>query len=205
LNGKLYEIWGFHKEDFSKNKVPDQKIIDKIVSAKLTMDNIKIDKNIISTNIKDPKIRKLIKLDFNAIAKGQIILNIKALLRSNNIENALINIGGDIYAMGYRDSKNKTNWTSAIFNPDDNNKPIKIIKLKPNTAIATSGNYFRNFKIDNNNYHHIINGFNGKPNNKIKQATVIDDNPLIADALTTTILLSDKFSKKMNKSKYYIL
>jgi len=203
INGRLYEIWGFHKEDFSKNKIPDKKLINEVISAKLTMNNIEINENIISTNIKNPKIRKLIKLDFNAIAKGQIILNIKKLLVDNGINNALINIGGDIHAMGYKDFNNKSKWTSAIFNPNDNNTPIKVINLKPNQSIATSGNYFRKFEKNNRNYHHIINSISGISQNKIKQVSIIHDNPLISDAIATAIMASNNYNKNDFKQLDY--
>tara|TARA_R110002124_G_scaffold199767_2_gene366582 strand:- start:25745 stop:26845 length:1101 start_codon:yes stop_codon:yes gene_type:complete len=210
IYGQLFKAWGFHQENFNNNFIPNLNKIKLLTKSNLSMKDIIIKNNVISTNIKDPETRKIIQLDFNAIAKGQIILDIKKTLKNYNINNALINIGGDIYAMGYKNINTKSNWTSAIFNPQDKQKPIAIIKLKPNQSIATSGNYFRNFKINNKKYHHIINSKLGIPSEYFIQATVIHQDPLVADAMATVMMLSDTsnyqdFLNNLNIDNYLLI
>ena len=126
--------------------------------------------------------------DLSSIAKGYAVQCIHNYLKENNMNNHLIDIGGEIIING----KNiDDNWKVGIQDPSYmNNKALKIITNDNSSflAIATSGEY-RNFKIgDNGNkVSHTINPKTLKSiNNKILSVTVLhESSATYADAYAT--------------------
>ena len=126
--------------------------------------------------------------DLSSIAKGYAVQSIHNYLKENNMNNHLIDIGGEIIING----KNiDDSWKVGIQDPSFmSNKALKII-TNDNTsflAIATSGEY-RNFKIgDNGNkVSHTINPKTLQSiNNKILSVTVLhESSATYADAYAT--------------------
>lgn len=127
------------------------------------------------------------KLDFNAIAKGYGVDVIAEFLETQDIENYLIEIGGEIRAKGINLSSN-TPWKIGIENPnfDGSQSIMKAISLK-DEAMATSGTY-RKFKVDanGNRYAHIIDPKTGFPSkSNLLSISVIAKNCMTADAYAT--------------------
>ena len=126
--------------------------------------------------------------DLSSIAKGYAVQCIHNYLKENNMNNHLIDIGGEIIING----KNiEDNWKVGIQDPSYmNNKALKIITNDNSSflAIATSGEY-RNFKIgDNGNkISHTINPKTLQSiNNKILSVTVLhESSATYADAYAT--------------------
>ncbi len=126
--------------------------------------------------------------DLSSIAKGYAVQCIHNYLKENNMNNHLIDIGGEIIING----KNiDDNWKVGIQDPSFmNNKALKIITNDNSSflAIATSGEY-RNFKIgDNGNkVSHTINPKTLRSvNNKILSVTVLhESSATYADAYAT--------------------
>jgi len=126
--------------------------------------------------------------DLSSIAKGYAVQSIHNYLKDNNMNNHLIDIGGEIIING----KNiDDNWKVGIQDPSYmNNKALKIITNDNSSflAIATSGEY-RNFKIgDNGNkVSHTINPKTLQSiNNKILSVTVLhESSATYADAYAT--------------------
>ena len=126
--------------------------------------------------------------DLSSIAKGYAVQCIHNYLKENNMNNHLIDIGGEIIING----KNiEDNWKVGIQDPSYmNNKALKIITNDNSSflAIATSGEY-RNFKIgDNGNkVSHTINPKTLQSiNNKILSVTVLhESSATYADAYAT--------------------
>ena len=126
--------------------------------------------------------------DLSSIAKGYAVQCIHNYLKENNMNNHLIDIGGEIIING----KNiDDSWKVGIQDPSYiNNKALKIITNDNSSflAIATSGEY-RNFKIgDNGNkVSHTINPKTLQSiNNKILSVTVLhESSATYADAYAT--------------------
>ena len=140
--------------------------------------------------------------DLSSIAKGYAVQAIHSYLIMNNINNHLIDIGGEIIVNG----KNIDNsWRIGIQDPYSiNNNAIKIITNHNSSflAIATSGEY-RNFKVDNygNKISHTINPNTLKSiNNKILSVTVLHElSATYADAFATSFNAMG-FKKALDKS-----
>jgi len=126
-------------------------------------------------------------LDFNAIAKGYAVDVIATFLEQENIENYLVEIGGEIRSSGQNIEKGNP-WNVGIDEPnfDGSQSIIKAIGLK-NEAMATSGTY-RKFKVDakGNRYAHIIDTKTGYPSQtNILSVSVLASDCMTADAYAT--------------------
>ena len=128
--------------------------------------------------------------DLSSIAKGYAVQTIHNYLKENNMNNHLIDIGGEIIVNG---SSTEDNWKIGIQDPSSiSNKALKVITNKNSSflAIATSGEY-RNYKIDDNGdkVSHTINPNTLKSiNNKILSVTVLhESSATYADAYATAL------------------
>ncbi len=150
--GILVNAWGFGPEEKINN-------LDSIkVGALLKF--VGFDK----VQIRNGKVEKLypeIYFDFNAIGKGYLVDMVAALFEKNNIENYMVEIGGEIKAKGVNQKGDF--WKIAIENPntDGTRSFATTIQLK-NESVATSGNY-RKFRTTNDGrkYVHTINAKTG--------------------------------------------
>ncbi|WP_299526915.1 FAD:protein FMN transferase [uncultured Lutibacter sp.] len=146
--GILVNAWGFGPEKSIKN-----------------LDSIKINEllNFVGfskVKLEDKKITKLyseIYFDFNAIAKGYLVDVVGRLFEQHNIENYMVEIGGEIRAKGL--NEHGEFWRIAIENPNEDGSRsfATTIQLK-NESMATSGNY-RKYRTttDGTKYVHTIN------------------------------------------------
>ncbi len=152
---------------------------------------------------KDPRIQ----IEFNSVAPGFIADKVAELFKSNQIENFLIDIGGEIYGNGKNLEENK-NWLVGIEDPTreiDNRSYLKTVELQ-NKALATSGNY-RKIKTDNlgNKIVHTINPKTGMPKvSNLLSATIITNHCANADAYATAAMAMG-YPKAINFLKSYHL
>lgn len=116
------------------------------------------------------------------IAKGYAVDRVCAVLKSMGIEDALVDIGGDIRVTG------ATSWRIGIADPREEGELLGVIELK-NKAIATSGDYRRYHLIGAERIHHIINPKSGEPATGTISATVVAEDSLSADALSTGVFV----------------
>ena len=100
-------------------------------------------------------------IDLGAIAKGYTADEIKKVLLSNKISSALINLGGNVYAVGNK--TDGTSWNIGLQNPlDTRGQYIGTISVT-DKSVVTSGNYERFFIHDGKRYHHIFDSKTGYP------------------------------------------
>lgn len=140
-------------------------------------------------------------LDFNAIAKGYAVDVISEFLESKNVNNYLVEIGGEIRVKGTNVDK-QSNWKVGIESPNFKGEQaiLKSINLTEG-ALATSGTY-RKFKVDDNGnrYSHIIDTETGYPSKtNLLSISVIAENCIDADAYATAFKCMG-----MNKTKKFL-
>lgn len=126
-------------------------------------------------------------IDFNAIAKGYGVDVISRFLENKNIENYLVEIGGEIRAKGINFEKQSA-WKVGVETPrfDGDQSILKAIGLH-DEAMATTGTY-RKFKIDEqgNRFAHIIDAKTGYPSKtNLLSVSVIAEDCMTADAFAT--------------------
>ena len=114
-------------------------------------------------------------LDMNAIAKGYTVDLLSRYLESIGASNYLVEVGGEIYASGRRESRS---WRVGIDRPRDNNMMAgsdlqAVIELE-NQALATSGNYRRFYEEGGVKYSHTIDPSTGYPaRHTLLSATIV--------------------------------
>ncbi|MEZ4853559.1 FAD:protein FMN transferase [Flavobacterium sp.] len=132
--------------------------------------------------------------DFNAIAQGYSVDVVVQFLKAKGINNAIVEIGGELFALGKNTIKNK-NWIVGIDDPLQNSKQerklIHTVKLE-NLSLATSGNY-RKVIIDSitgKKFVHTINPKTGKPQkSNILSVSVLAPKCVLADGYATAFMV----------------
>ena len=160
--GGLIKTWGFHHDEFKPVKLDENKIAS-LVASNPQMTDIVIENNqIYSTN-------PAVQLDLGGYAKGYALdLGLK-ILKANGVKNALINIGGNIIALGKHGDKP---WRVGIQHPRKPNA-IATLDLESGWAIGTSGDYQRYFELNGERYCHIIDPVTGYPAQGVQAVTVL--------------------------------
>ena len=116
-------------------------------------------------------------LDFGAVAKGYAADKGIEILKSYGIKKALINLGGQVAAIG-------GDWIVGIEHPRIHNLLLTKLKVK-NNSVSTSGDYEKFFYENGERYCHIFDPHTGYPANSCRSVTVINKNGMFADALST--------------------
>ena len=177
--GPLVNLWGFGP-DKSENKIPPNEEIE-LIKKNIGYKKIYLNKE--TTSIK--KLHPDLYVDLSGIAKGFAVDKIALYLNSYNLENYLVEIGGELIAKGTNEDNEV--WQIGIENP--NNNLVKIIGLK-DIAMATSGDYRNYFEKNGVRYSHTINPNTGKPiKHKLASVTVLDKTAMNADALATAFMV----------------
>lgn len=144
--------------------------------------------DMIEINGRDIKFKKPgMSITLDGIAKGYIVDKASSILLYHNIENHLINAGGDIKAMGLRIDGQP--WKAAIQDPMKKENYLDTIHLS-NAAVATSGNY-ENYFDNEKLYHHIADPKTGLSPVQNSSASVIAPAAMEADALATSLMVMD--------------
>ncbi|WP_373598768.1 FAD:protein FMN transferase [Paraclostridium bifermentans] len=175
--GALVQLWNIGNE---KAKVPTQEEVNALLPS-VDYKNIILDEKNSTVMLKNPET----KIDLGGIAKGYAADKVVQYLEDQKIEGAIVNLGGNIYTLGTKDGKTKFN-----IGIQDPTKPrgnaIGSITTT-NNSVVTSGIYERYIEKDGKIYHHILSPKTGYPvENNLSSVTIISDNSMNCDALSTT-------------------
>jgi FAD:protein FMN transferase len=160
--GRLIEIWGFHHDEFKPIKI-DETEIKNLVQSKPQMTDITIKNSWVSSK------NTAVQLDFGGYAKGYALDLALKYLREHGVKNALVNIGGNIIALG---KHGENPWRVGIQHPRKPNA-IATLDLESGWAIGTSGDYQRYFELDGKRFCHIIDPATGYPVQNMQAVTVL--------------------------------
>jgi len=181
----LLYLWGFGPgQTGMPDQFPDSSSIKKRLSH-VGYEKIRTEESSIV------KLDPYISIDLNAIAKGFGVDAVFDYLKSQNISDMMIEIGGEVRVKG-QNSQGKL-WAIAIERPKlsaDANEGFDWVIDLDNQAMATSGDYRSYFEMDGNIYSHEIDPRTGYPSRTgVASATVIAPNCTDADALATALML----------------
>ena len=110
-----------------------------------------------------------VKLDLGGYAKGYALDRAVAILKQQGIKNALINIGGNVLALGQHGSRA---WRVGIQHPRKPG-PLATLDLHDGEAIGTSGDYQRYFELNGKRYCHLIDPRSGYPAQGTQAVTIL--------------------------------
>ena len=200
----LVDLWGFGRTKKEK-RVPLKKEIEDRLA------NVGFDKIEISEKGYLAKRNPLVRLDLGSIAKGYGVDQVAEVIRNNGINNFLVEIGGEVYASGYK--KDGGYWVVGINMPDKDaliDDIYKTVRLK-NKALATSGDYRNFFGQKGAFYSHVIDPKTGYPvKNEIVSVSVVANDCTFADGLATAIMVAGhekgiKFVEKLPGVECFIV
>lgn len=123
-------------------------------------------------------------IDLGGIAKGFAADKIATFLKNNNVKNALIDLGGNVFALG-RNIDNSL-WKVGIQNPFSSRGDIIGILSVENKSVVTSGSYQKFIEMNSEKIHHIIDLKSGLvADSEIVSVTIISDYSIDGDGLST--------------------
>jgi thiamine biosynthesis lipoprotein len=165
--GALIAAWGFHADEFRPQR-PDDATLAAMHAARPVMSDLDMvvlpggDRRLTSRN-------RSVQLDLGGYAKGYALDRAAALLRARGVRNALINIGGNVIALG---RKGDTPWRIGIQHPRKA-ESLASVELRDGEAIGTSGDYQRYFELDGERLCHLIDPRTGQPVRHTQSLTVL--------------------------------
>lgn len=188
--GPLVKLWSI---GLPEAKVPTKKEISQAIKS-IDYSNVYIDENNREVFLKE----KGMMLDLGSIAKGYAADEIAKILKEEGVNSAIIDLGGNIYALGYKKENNK--WKIGIQDPfTDRGNAIGTVTVA-NKSVVTSGIYERYIEKDGKKYHHILNPKTGYPyETNIAGVSIISDKSIDGDALSTLV-----FTKGIDKGIEFV-
>ena len=178
--GQLINLWGFQRSDFASHRPPPQTAINALLQQAPSIRNLTLEGFHLSSS------NPAVQLDFGAIGKGYGVDQAIRRLQEMGIENAVVNAGGDLRAIG---SRAGNPWRIAIRDVSGSGV-LGWVNIEGNCAVFTSGNYERNFTSDGKFYHHIIDPRTGYPAEGSASVTVLHSDATTADAAATALFIA---------------
>ena len=176
--GPIVKLWNIGFQNF---RVPSQSEIDDTLPL--------VDYHLVTLSEANHSVyleKSGMQLDLGGIGKGYAADKVAQLLRQKGVQRAMINLGGNLYALG--DKPNHEPWVIGIQDPlDSRGESLGSIAVS-NKSIVTSGIYERYNTAENGKtYHHLLNPSTGYPfDNEIAGVSIISDSSTDGDALSTS-------------------
>lgn len=176
--GPLVKLWGIGTEEA---KVPSKEEIEE-KKALIGYKDLILDEKNKTAFLKN----KGMIIDLGAVAKGYTADEVAKVLKENGVEHAIINLGGNVFAMGK--NVTGTNWKIGIQDPFTQRGDIIGLIEVDNKSVVTSGIYERYFEKDGKKYHHILSTSTGYPcDNSIAGVSIVSEKSIDGDALSTSV------------------
>jgi thiamine biosynthesis lipoprotein len=160
--GALIRKWGFQSDEFRTTPPTDKEIADWL-QHKASMADLDINGASITSR------NRHVALDFGGYLKGVALDRAATILRAQGINNALINIGGNVMALGSKEGKK---WRVGIQHPRQPG-PLATVALEDGEAIGTSGDYQRYFEYAGKRYAHLLDPRTAQPVTHTQAVTVL--------------------------------
>jgi thiamine biosynthesis lipoprotein len=160
--GSLIALWGFHRDE-APVQLPELKAIESWRQHRPSIADMGIEGLSVSSR------NSQVALDFGGILKGVALDRAAELLRRHQINHALINMGGNVMALG---SKGDKPWRVGVQSPRSA-APMATLDLRDGEAIGTSGDYQRYMDIDGHRYGHVLDPRSGWPAQATQSLTVL--------------------------------
>jgi FAD:protein FMN transferase len=179
----IENLWGFGNSE-NKKRIPEKSEIEAFLPD-VGFNNIEI-----STQGYLTKKKASITLDLASIAKGYGVDQVALLIKANGIKKFLVEIGGEVFASGFR--KDGKKWRIGINRPQPGSPVDQVYKVVTlhDKGFATSGDYRNYFELDGNRFSHILDPRNGYPvRNGVVSVSIIADTCTLADGLATAVMV----------------
>lgn len=178
LIGSVMNLWGFGTD---YPAVPEERELEEALT-KLDYKTIQLDSE--NSTIFLPQ--KGMVIDLGGVAKGYATDKAVEALKDLGIKNALINAGGNVYALGCK--VDGSPWRIGVQDPREPQGVAALLEAN-DIALVSSGDYQRYFEVDGIRYHHIIDPATGYPARDSAGTTVLSKSAAVADILSTALFV----------------
>jgi thiamine biosynthesis lipoprotein len=160
--GRLISAWGFQSDEFEAT-LPDPSFLADWRENRAGIADLVIDGQRIGSR------SRRVAIDLGGYLKGVALDRAAKRLREHRINDALINVGGNLLALG---SNNGEPWRVGLLHPRAP-EPMATLKLRDGEAIGTSGDYQRFFELNGKRYCHLLDPRSGEPVMHTQSLTVL--------------------------------
>ncbi|MDN7124667.1 FAD:protein FMN transferase [Pseudidiomarina sp. 1APP75-32.1] len=176
--GPIVNLWSFGPEQRPERVPSDEELATALAQTgyqHLTVENHQLQKHVPGLYV-----------DLSTIAKGYAVDRVARLLEQMEIQNYLVEIGGEMIMKGSKPGNQP--WRIAIERPESTQRAAQRIIEPGNNAVATSGDYRNYFEQNGIRYSHIIDPRTGRPvQHNLVSVTVVTDSCMDADAYATAL------------------
>ena len=177
--GPLVQTW---RIGFSDARKPDQREIEQALTV-IDSHQICLDPDQQTVFLK----RKGMKIDLGALAKGFSADLLANYLRSQGIEQALIDLGGNILTVGQNPVSHRP-WRIGIQDPHLPRGEHLLVLSVTDKSVVTSGTYVRHLEVDGQSFHHIFDPQTGYPvETELASLTIISNRSVDGEIWTTRL------------------
>ncbi len=179
--GGLVGQWGFHADELRPGHLPAVADVAGWVQASPSLRQLSV--RGLTAHSANPRLQ----LDFGGYAKGVALDWALDRLSLAGVNDALLNLGGNLAAMGGRDAGRA--WRVGVRDPHG---PGLIAQLdtRGREAVVTSGTYERWRLLDGQACAHVIDPVTGQPAPGLASVTVAHSSAAVADAAATALLVA---------------
>lgn len=181
---RLIRLWGFDSGE-PAGPPPAPADIAERVAARPSMDDLRLQGLRLGTR------NPAVQLDFGASAKGVAVDRAIRILRGQGVENAIVNAGGDLRAIGrFIGPAGTRDWRIGIRHPRRHGDVLASVEIAGDLAVFTSGDYERYYEYQGRRYHHILDPATGYPARGLSSVTVLHRDAVLADAASTALFVA---------------
>ncbi|MBL8396692.1 MAG: FAD:protein FMN transferase, partial [Candidatus Accumulibacter sp.] len=160
--GRLIALWGFQSDDLP-TALPDERALAGWQASRPGISDLIVEGQWVRSG------KRGVAVDFGGYLKGVALDRAAALLRSQGVHDALINIGGNVMALGTRQGEP---WRVGIQHPRQAGA-LATLELADGEAIGTSGDYQRYLEVDGKRYCHLLDPRSASPVTHTQALTVL--------------------------------
>lgn len=172
----LVKAWGFTTGEY---QVPAPETLDQLLPE--------VGFNRVSLYGTSVSLPDGMEIDLGSVAKGYTGDVLADLFRSQGISSALLELGGNIHALGSK--PDGSSWRVAIQDPQDLENYVGVVEVA-DKAVVTSGGYQRYFEEDGVRYWHILDPKTGQPaRSGLLSVSIVGNSGLRCDALSTALFV----------------
>ncbi|MCD2255196.1 FAD:protein FMN transferase [Lactobacillus sp. CC-MHH1034] len=178
--GPLVKTWHI---GFADARVPSHAEIQTAL-AKIDPNNIQLDDAVHQVFL----LQAGMEIDLGALAKGYIGDLLVRYLKKVGVTSALLNLGGNVIAIGQNPSHTDQAWHVGIQDPKLPLGNYKLVIPVVNRSVVTSGIYERQLVTQSGTYHHILDRHTGYPiETNVTSLTILSNQSVTGEIWTTEL------------------
>jgi len=178
----LLRIWGVHSQPQSQDRrgPPDPQQLAAVL-PNLGQQHLHLQDDLLCKDVP-------LELDFSSIASGYLVDQLELLLRDQLIESYMIELPGDLKAVGQKAGSRP--WRISLEEPRDDIRVAQQILDVDSFAVSTSGNHRRQLRVDGRLHAHGFDMETGWPlQHRLVSVTVVEPSAMRADGLSSILMV----------------